>query len=150
MPAALIPIISAVVGAAGVGTSIYGMTQSPSAPKPTPAAPAGPSVDATKAATLPQALSIMSATEGGVSPDYTSTNAPIFAGTAGGPNTSAAMQQILQQIFGKGGSVPSLGGGTSPGTAPSNFTPTGSPVYLGALAATPGVSDFLQKIIGGG
>ena len=147
MPAALIPIITAVIGAAGVGTSIYGMTQQGGdTPKPAPAAPAGPTKDQAAAAIAPQALSIESATGGSVSPDYLSTIAPVLAGVAGQPNTNNAMQQILQQIFGKGGGTTPTPP-TSPGATPG-FSPSGLPVNLSALAATPGVSDWLAKVAG--
>src|SRR6266849_5147781 len=102
------PVIAALIGAATTATDV-GLQLSgaltPGAPKPAPAAPpvVGGTKDQVVAATTPQALSIESATGGSVSPDYLSTIAPVLAGTAGGTNTSAAMQQILQQIFGKGG-----------------------------------------------
>jgi hypothetical protein len=142
-------IIAAVIGAAAtateVGVQLSGAGQ-PSTPKQATAPTPGPTVDQAKAAIAPQALSIESATGGSVSPDYLSTIAPIAAGVGGQPNTNNALQQVLQQIFGKGGggSTPSS---TGAGTAP--FTPSGLPVNLSALSQTPGASDFLSKISGG-
>lgn len=144
-------IIAAVIGAAAtateVGVQLSGAGQ-PSTPKQaTTPAPSSPTTDQTKAAIAPQAMSIMSATGGSVSPDYLSTIAPIAAGVGGQPNTNNAMQQLLQQIFGKGGGNGTPGSSGGAGTAP--FTPSGMPVNLSALSTTPGSSDFLSKISGG-
>lgn len=144
------PIVAALIGAAAtateVGVQLSGAGQ-PSTPKPAAAPPSSPTVDQAKALIAPQAMSIESATGGSVSPDYLSTIAPIAAGVGGQPNTNNAVQQLLQQIFGKGGgnSVPGSTGGA--GTAP--FTPSGLPVNLASLSQTPGASDFLSKISGG-
>lgn len=140
------PIIAALIGAATTATET-GLQLSgaltPTAPKPTTPTATGPTTGQITAATAPQALSIESATGGSVSPDYLSTIAPILAGTAGQANTPGAIQQILDQILGKGK-------GTAPTSSPTgNFTPSGLPVNLSSLAATPGVSDFLTKIAGG-
>jgi hypothetical protein len=146
------PIIAALITAATAATTtgleLAGAGQ-PSTPKQaTTPAQTGPTVDQAKAAIAPQALSIESATGGSVSPDYLSTIAPLAAGVGGQPNTNNAMQQLLQQIFGKGGGGSTTGStGAGAGTAP--FTPSGLPVNLAALSNTPGASDFLSKISGG-
>ena len=152
MPQALIPaLIPLLIGA---GTSIAGLVNRPSAPKPppaTPPTPAGPTTDQARAAITPQALSIEALTGGSVSPDYLATIAPLAAGVGGTPNAPGAIQQVLQDIFGTGGGTRPGGGGTpaTPAPTPSTpapFTPTGLPVNLAALAQTPGLSDFLQKV----
>jgi len=145
-PAIIAAAIGAAATAAEVGVQISGAGQ-PGSPKPTPAAaPAGPTANQVAAAAGPQALTIESLTGGSVSPDYLSQIAPTQAGVGGQPNTNAGIQQILNQIFGKGGGgTPST---TTPGGTPS-FTPSGLGVNLSALAATPGTSDFLTKIAGG-
>lgn len=148
-------IIAAVIGAAATATEVG--LQLSGAGQPGQPKPVGPTPTPTSqltAAIAPQALSIESATGGSVSPDYLSTIAPIQAGAGGQANTPSAIQQVLQQILGQPGG--SGGGGASPSSLPtapfpSNppFTPTGLPVNLAALAATPGASDFLTKIAAG-
>lgn len=145
-PAIIAAIIGAAATATEVGVQLSGAGQ-PSTPKQATAPTPGPTTDQAKAAIAPQALSIESATGGSVSPDYLSTIAPIAAGVGGQPNTNNAMQQLLQQIFGKGGGGGTPGSGGGAGTAP--FTPSGLPVNLAALSATTGASDFLSKISGG-
>lgn len=157
MPAALVPIIATVVAAAATtATSIYGAVNQPGTPKaPAPAGPTGPTSDQIKAAVGPQALSIESATGGSVSPDYLSTIAPILAGVpTSGQGSQNAINSVIQGILGNQ-QIPSFGGGAGGGfgaglgSTPAPFTPSGMPVNLGALSATPGTSDFLTKIAGG-
>jgi len=60
------------------------------------------------------------------------------------PNTNSAMQQVVQQILGSGSNT----GGNTPAAGTGGFGAAGLPVNLSALAATPGVSDYLTKIQG--
>lgn len=149
MLAWLIPLI---VGGAGVGTQIGMDIANQPGPAPKPVAPTGPSAPSISAAVAPQASTIESLTGGSISPDYLSSIAPQLAGVANQPNTQNGVQQFLNQFFGQGGGG---GGGAAPnnvgapGSSPtsSTFAPSGLPTNLSALASTPGVSDFLQKLV---
>lgn len=143
---AIMAIISGVIGAGSTAYSIYESQNQPGLPKTAPA-PSGPTTQQAQSAIAPQATTIESQTGGSVSPEYLSTVAPVLAGVAGQPNTPAAMAAILSQILGSG-STPSAG--LSPGGTglPTNFTASGLPTNLSALASTPGASDYLSKVAG--
>jgi len=125
MPAA-IPIITAIIGAAGVGSSIYSLTNQPSAPKPT--TPTVTPADATKtrsaqeAALSQQFPGIQAATGGSLSPEAWIRLSELLTGKAGEPGIGSAGEDLLQKVFNV-----SAGGGTGGGgTGTSGLTPTGS------------------------
>ena len=117
MPEA-IPIIIGIIGAAGVGTSIYSQVNQPSAPKAT--APTVTPAEALKkkqgqiASLEGQFPEIQAATGGSLSPDAWIHLAELLSNQAGTPGIGAAEQDILKLL--KGGSKISVGtggGGTS-------------------------------------
>jgi len=146
---ALLPLLfSGAAAGASIGSTIYSDLNQPGMPKTPAAAPTGPTTQQAQAAITPQALTIESLTGGSVSPDYLASIAPVLGGVGGQPNTNAAVQAMLKQLFGSGGGAPGAAPGGGGGTP--SFQPSGLPTNLSGLAATPGVSDFLAKIAGGG
>lgn len=132
MPAAAIPIITAIIGAAGVGTSIYSLTNKPSAPKPATPTPAQTTATAadtqkTQEAALSQEFpNIQAATGGSLSPDAWIKLAEMLSGQAGAPGIGGSSQDLLMKIFGKGGSAVNVGTPTSGSAAGPGLTPAGS------------------------
>ena len=131
MPEA-IPIIAAIIGAAGVGTSIYSLTNQPSAPKATTPTPAQTAATAAtnrqnqEAALSQQFPNIQAATGGSLSPDAWAQFAKILSGQVGTPGIDASSQDLLMKIFGKGSNV-NVGTPTTGGSAPGpGLSPTGS------------------------
>lgn len=145
MPPAIIPIVTALVTAAGVGTSIYSLTNQPSAPKVGPTGPqpltSGQSNDV-KQAVSQQLPNLQSLTGGSLSPETTAVLASLAAGTAGDPRTSGLTQQVINQFFGLG--APGNTGLTSTGTGststPSLSAPSGAPPGL----IDKGINDIFQ------
>jgi hypothetical protein len=130
VPAA-IPIITAIIGAAGVGTSIYSLTNQPGAPKPTaPPAPTLEEANKTKQnqmASLSQAFpGIQAATGGSLSPEAWIRLSELISGKSGEPGIGAAGEDLLKLLKGGGGSTVSVGGGGAGGsTGSSGLTPPG-------------------------
>lgn len=130
MPAA-IPIITAIIGAAGVGTSIYSLTNKPEAPKPaTPAVPTPEEANKTKqsqmASLSQQFPGIQAATGGSLSPEAWIRLSELLAGKAGESGIGAAGDDLLKLLKGGGGSSVAVGaGGTGGSTGSSGLTPPG-------------------------
>lgn len=131
MPAA-IPIIAAIIGAAGVGTSVYSLTNQPGAPKPaTPAVPTPEEANKTKqsqmASLSQQFPGIQAATGGSLSPEAWIRLSELLAGKAGESGIGAAGDDLLKLLKGgSGGSTVSVGGGSTSGsTGSSGLTPPG-------------------------
>jgi hypothetical protein len=112
MPEALVALIPALIGAAGVGTSIYSATNTPGAPKPPVPDPAQIAADAAKkkqgqvTALSGQFPSIQSATGGSLSPEAWIQMAELLAGKAGEPGIGAAGQDLLQKLSAGPGLTP--------------------------------------------
>jgi len=119
----IIPIITAIVGAAGVGTSIYSLTNQPGAPKPPAAAtPAQVSADATKnraaqeASLSNQFPSIQAQTGGSLAPEAWLRLAELLSGKAGEAGIGSAGQDLLAKQAVASGSTstsPNTGAGLS-------------------------------------
>lgn len=119
----VIPIIATVIGAAGVGTSIYSLTNQPSSspPKPTTPTPAQAQDTALKnrtmqeAALTQQAPGIQAATGGSLSPEAKIQMEELLAGLSGAPGIGGTIQDLLQKL--KGGGTVSAGNAStnSPG-----------------------------------
>lgn len=130
MPAA-IPIIAAIISAAGVGTSIYSLTNQPGAPKPAaPTVPTSEEANKTKqsqmASLSQQFPGIQAATGGSLSPEAWIRLSELLAGKAGEPGIGAAGDDLLNLLKGGGGSTVSVGGGgTSGSTGSPGLTPPG-------------------------
>src|SRR5574337_1232452 len=145
MPAA-IPIISAIIGAVGVGTKLVGMfdrSSAPTVPPTQPPAPAGPSSQQIQSVVSSQLPTIQSLTGGSLSPDYLLTYAPIFGGVGGAPGLDPIVRRLLAQFLGTGGGG-SAGGGL-PGAGldtGSTCQPSGLPSSSAAASVSPGISDF--------
>lgn len=147
MPAAAIPIISLIVGAAGTGTGIYEAATKPGVPKPKPTAPVSNVVQPTNRnaeiaslGTTPQDILEQA---GGVSPQYLIENAPLFSGVGNQPGISSATQQVVNGLFGGGGGTASPG----PSTA-SNFQPAGVSANPGSGFVSSGLSDLFAQQFG--
>jgi hypothetical protein len=105
MPEA-IPIILGVIGAAGLGESIYSMTNQPGTPKATPPTPAqaastaGQTQNQQVAALQSQFPNIQAATGGSLSPDSWAQMSELLSGQANSPGIGGSVQALLEQFFG--------------------------------------------------
>jgi hypothetical protein len=129
----VIPIIAAIIGAAGVGTSIYSLTNQPSTSPPKPAAPTpaqaldtATKTRATQEAALSQQFpSIQAATGGSLSPEAWLQLSQLLSGQAGAPGIGASVQDLLDKMTkGSGstvtaGNLITSGGSTGPGLTPA-------------------------------
>lgn len=123
MPESIIPIISLIIGAAGVGTSIYEGVNKPGAPKPAAPNPAQVTADANKtkqnqeAALSQQFPGIQAATGGSLSPEAWIRLSELLTGKAGEAGIDSSAQDLLKKFSvgaGSGGSGGSVGAGLTP------------------------------------
>lgn len=132
MPAA-IPIIAAVIGAAGLGESIYSQVNAPGAPKaPTPSQASVDATALTNKKNTQTALSqefpnIQAQTGGSLSPDAWLRLSELLSGQAGTPGVGTAGQDLIAKLFGSQGGPPeaSISAGSG-GTNPTGTGLTGS------------------------
>jgi hypothetical protein len=127
----IIPIITAVIGAAGVGTSIYSLTNQPGAPKPVTPTPAQAQATATNTRKTQEAAlsgefpSLQAATGGSLSPEAWLQLSQLLSGQAGTPGIGGSVQDLLDKL--KGGSTVTAGNATgSGGTSTAGLTPAGA------------------------
>ena len=115
MPAAL-ALLPLLIGAAGVGTSIYSMSNQPGTPKPTPQTPAQAQTAATntrntqEAALSQQLPGLQAQTGGSLSPEALLQLSERLSGQANAPGIGGSVQDMIAKMNG--------GGSTSPGLTP--------------------------------
>jgi len=128
-------IIAGVAGATTIGTTIYGLENQPSVPKPVTPTPAQTAATAAKtqqtqeAALQQQFPGIQAATGGSLSPEAWIRLSELLSSQAGDPGIGSAAQDLLKKIFGSsgGGNFSVVSGvGTGGGTGSSGLTPAGS------------------------
>ena len=125
MPAAIIPIITALVGAAGVGTSIYSLVNQPGAPKTTTPTltPEQATAQATQTrqnqqAALSQALPGEQARVGGaLSPESLLRLAEQISGQGGAPGIESSIQDLISKMVAQSSGVNVTAGGGGAGTS---------------------------------
>jgi hypothetical protein len=122
----IVPIITAIIGAAGVGTSIYSLSNQLGAPKPVTPTPAQAAATAgqnrsTQEAALSQQLPNLQAQVGGsLSPEALLALSQILSGQGGTPGIGSSTQDLIQKMTVSAGAPNS---GTAPAGQPG-LTPT--------------------------
>ena len=130
MPA-VIPIIAAVIGAAGLGESVYALTNQPSAPKPAAPTPAETEKTATDTRAKQEAAlqaafpNIQAATGGSLSPEAWATLAKLLTDQANAPGIDAASEDLLKKFFGENTSLVAGVSSGSGSVTPTGLTPSG-------------------------
>lgn len=112
----ILAVIPLIIGAAGVGTSIYSMSNQPGTPKPPVQTPeqaqaAATNTRKTQEAALSQQLPGLQAQTGGsLSPEALLQLSELLSGQANAPGIGGSVQDMISKMNG--------GGSTSPGLTP--------------------------------
>ena len=131
----LIPFIVAAIGA---GTTIYGLTNQPSAPKVPAAPPAGVTAlqneqkqQAEKASIGQQVPNVLASTSGLANPEYVAQIAKVLAGETG-PGSSSAARSAVGAAFGLPPFTPAgSGGGGTGSTSPTSLSDFADTIFYG-------------------
>ena len=134
----VIPIVTAIIAAAGVGTQIYSLTNQPGTPnvsKLAAATPQSPQTNAAQTGAVSQELPTLQALTGGsLSPEYAAQFGAGQTGLNNNPQATGNIQAAINSFFGL----------TAPGT--TGLTPPGSTTGGG----TTSIIDLLNRAGSGG